>query len=120
MFVRRWDDTAKNRGDTCPVEDDEHDTLPMMSPSFGENTASQLQEGFGRDRHNSRYIQRMREMQDESTLVQDVIDGIEQRYRQKTNKTVSGPEGMTQRGSWSRTTAERVLRQRVEDRKNGY
>lgn len=120
VFVIRGDAIAKYLWDIGPVEDYEHDTSPMMSPSFGENTVSQLQEGFERDRHNSRYIQRMREMQDESTLVQDVIDGIEQRYRQKTNKTVSGPKGMTQRGGWSRTTAERVLRQRVEDRKNGY
>ncbi len=119
VFVIRDDAIAKFVMDIGPAEDYEDRIIPILLPCFGEHTVAEFQEEAVRNRHETKYMRRRDEMLAESTLVEDAIAIVEQRYLQKSNKTLVTPSGMTQRDGWSQATAERVLRDRVKERKNG-
>lgn len=119
VFVIRDDAIAKFMWDIGPVEDYEDKCTPILMPSFGENTVAELQAHAERNRHEDKYVRRRKEMQAESTLIQDAIVEVERRYLAKSNRTIVGPSVFIQRDGWSQATAERVLRDRVKERKNG-
>lgn len=119
VFVIRDDAIAKYLWDIGPVEDYEDLVTPILMPSFGENTVAELQAHAERNRHETKYMDRRREMMAESTLIEDAIAQVELRYLAKSNRTVIGPHLRVERGGWPDQTATRVLRDRVKERKNG-
>lgn len=120
VFVIRDDAIAKYLWDIGPVEDYEESVMPILMPSFGENTVAELQAHAERNRHETKYMRRRQEMMDESTLVEDAIAEVERRYLAKSNRTVIGPHVFAQRNGWPEQTATRVLRDRVKERRNGH
>jgi hypothetical protein len=119
VFVIRDDAIAKYMWDIGPVEDYENKVMPILMPSFGENTVAELQAHAEKNRHETKYMDRRREMMAESTLVQDAVDQVELRYKAKSNRTVIGPHFRAERNAWPEQTAVRALRDRVKERKNG-
>jgi hypothetical protein len=119
VFVIRDDAIAKYLWDIGPVQDYEDRVMPILMPSFGENTVAELQAHAEKNRHETKYMDRRREMMAESTLVRDAIDQVELRYLAKSNRTVVGPHHRVERNAWPEQTAVRVLRDRVKERKNG-
>jgi hypothetical protein len=119
VFVIRGDAIAKYMWDIGPVEDYEETVMPMLMPSFGENTVAELQAHAEKNRHETKYMDRRREMVADSTLVQDAIDQVELRHLAKGNRTVVGPHHRVERGGWPQQTAVRALKDRAKERKNG-
>ena len=120
VFVIRDDAIAKYLWDIGPVEDYEDTVMPILMPSFGENTVAELQAHAEKNRHETKYMDRRREMMAESTLVQDAVAEVERRYLAKSNRSIIGPHLRVQRGAWPDQTAVRALRDRVKERKNGH
>jgi hypothetical protein len=119
VFVIRGDAIAKYIWDIGPVEDYEDKVMPILMPSFGENTVAELQAHAEKNRHETKYMDRRREMIAESTLVEDAIAFVDRRYQAKSNRSVIGPYYRAERGGWPDGTAVRVLRDRAKERKNG-
>jgi hypothetical protein len=119
VFVIRGDAIAKYMWDIGPVEDYENAVMPILMPSFGENTVAELQAHAEKNRHETKYMDRRREMIAESTLVDDALAQVELRYLAKSNRTVMGPYFKAERGGWPEQTAVRALKDRAKERKNG-
>jgi hypothetical protein len=119
VFVIRDDAIAKWMWDIGPVEDYEDTVMPILMPSFGENTVAELQAHAEKNRHETKYMDRRREMMAESTLVEDAIAEVERRYLAKSNRSVIGPYRRVERNAWPEHAAQQVLKDRAKEWKNG-
>ena len=119
VFVIRGDALAKHEIDLGPAEEWEGVASPLLMPSFGDDTVAQLQEHAEVTRNESKYLQLIRQYQEESTLVEDSLAGLEQQLLAKRNTTTIGPHVFAQRGDYPGQFARRELRSRVKERTNG-
>lgn len=112
--VIRGDEKAeylKDMGDS----DDFELVTPIMIPSFGENTVGQILDKLERNREDTYWQTRAKEMQAESTLIEDHIRQWEQIHEVIQNRSVFGPGGHLQRNGYSKTTLERQLMARKRE-----
>ncbi len=88
---------------------------PLLMPSYGENKVAQLQEWAEKNRTDTYWDNRAREMKSESTLIADVLRQDEEKKLQIRNKTVIGPYRTVERNFHSQDIAKRELKQRRTD-----
>jgi hypothetical protein len=115
VFVVRGDAIAKFETDYGPASDFP-DFTESIYPSFGENSVGQLQELAEMDRHSDKWAKRRREMQAESTLIQDILRQEEVLMEVRKNRSHFGPGTSVQRIDYP---SKEVWRQFKEKRKNG-
>ncbi|KKL55408.1 hypothetical protein LCGC14_2255690 [marine sediment metagenome] len=118
IFVIRGDAIAKHMIDLGPAEDWEDRAMPLIMPSFGENTVAQLQESAEQTRNEGKYIRYRTDLLANSTLIEDSLAGLEQQYLAKSNRTTIGPHVFAQRGSYPGQFARRELKERVNGHSN--
>ena len=118
IFVVRGDAIAKHMIDLGPAEDWEDRAVPLVMPSFGENTVAQLQESAERTRNEGKYMRYRADLLANSTLIEDSLAGLEQEYLVKSNRTIIGPHVFAQRGAYPGQFARRELR--AKERVNGH
>jgi hypothetical protein len=111
--VIRDDEKAEYIKDFGPAELFETVT-PMMMPSFGENTVAELQDYADKNRVDTYWQTRAKQIQSESTLIKDHIEQYEKIQAIIRNRTVSGPKGTTQRNGWDQTRTQRRARELKE------
>jgi len=112
VFVNRNDSIARWQKDYGPEELYER-VVPILIPSFGENTVAQLQELAEKNRHDTYWANRRDEMLAESTLIKDHMDLLEQETANLLNKTVLGPRVRVQRNANNRQSIQRYLKERI-------
>ena len=76
VFVLRGDAIAAHTTDYGPAEHFRK-VIPLMMPSFGDDTVAQLREHADRNRHDTYWHQRGKAQQRESTLIRDHIEQLE-------------------------------------------
>ena len=118
VFVIRGDAIAKHMIDLGPAEDWEERAMPLVMPSFGENTVAQLQESAERSRNEGKYMRYRAELLESSTLIEDSLAGLEQQYLAKSNRTIIGPHVFAQRGDYPGQFARRELKERINGNRN--
>lgn len=77
VFVIRGDTIAAHTTDYGPAEDF-GDVMPLMMPSFGDDTVAQLREHAEKNRYDRYWSERSKAMLAESTLISDHIAQVEQ------------------------------------------
>lgn len=112
--VIRGDEKAEYMTDLGPAEDFELVT-PIMVPSFGENKVGHVLELLERNRYDTYWQTRAKQMQAESTLIQDHIRQYEQIQEIIRNRSTFGPTVKVQRNGWDHhITERRVIERRKE------
>lgn len=104
--VIRGDEKAEYLKDMGPAHDFDLVT-PIMIPSFGENKVGHILELLERNRHDTYWQTRAREMQEANTLIPDMIRQAEQIHEVINNRTTFGAAGHFQRNGYSHITTER-------------
>lgn len=95
---RRWvqavhvlrDDAIAEYAEDLGAADSYKDIQPLLMPSAGENTVAQLREHAEKNRTDTYWAQRAKQMLAESTLIQDHIDQIDmvETYKKRNQRTV--------------------------------
>jgi hypothetical protein len=96
IFVIRSDSIARWQKDLGPEENYER-VMPLLMPSFGDDSVAQLQAFAEKNRQDDYWAKRRDEMLAASTLVQDHLDLLEQDLLLKANRSVFGPKVNVQR-----------------------
>ena len=117
VWVIRGDAIAQYRTD-LGAEEDFPDVVPLVMPSYGDDTVAQLQYYAEKNRHDHYWANRSKEMLAESTLIQDHLELLEKETLAVLNRTVMGPMVKVQRNAFSRATARRQLKERYNDKSN--
>lgn len=78
------------------------DVTPMMMPSFGENSVAELQDYADKNRQDTYWQTRAKQIQSESTIIADHIEQALKIEAVIHNRTVSGPGGTNQRNGYTR------------------
>ena len=89
VFVVRGDTIAAHTTDYGPAEDFAG-VIPLMMPSFGDDTVAQLREHAEKNRHDTYWQQRAKAQHAESTLIRDHIEQIDKmkEYARRNHRTV--------------------------------
>ena len=89
VFVVRGDTIAAHTTDYGPAENYAN-VIPLMMPSFGDDTVAQLREHAEKNRHDTYWQERAKAQRAESTLIHDHIDQIEmaRTYSKRNHRTV--------------------------------
>lgn len=119
VFVVRGDAIAKYQIDLGDAEHWEARALPQAIAGMGDDTVGELQEWAEHDRLEGKFMQYRKQLQEESTLVEDSLAGLEQEFLAKRNRTIIGPHVFSQRGDYPGQFARRELRSRQKERTNG-
>ncbi len=101
VYVIRGDAIAEYTLDFGPVSLYKR-VIPLIIPSFGENTVAQLQDHADKNRHDHHWYNRSREMLAGSTLIKDAVNILEQQREVLNNRTVIGPAITVQRNDTPR------------------
>ena len=106
VYVVRDDAIAEWTQDLGPAEDFAR-AQPLIMPSpDGCNTVGELQDLADKNRIDDYWAKRADEMLAESTLIEDVVRGIEQKARIIANRSTFGPAGNHQRNGFPRNAAQ--------------
>lgn len=116
VFVVRGDAIAKHETDLGPAENFESVIVPMAIIGFGDDTVGECMEAAVRNRADFYWRNRAREMQEQSTLMRDIVRQREMIHEAIHNRTISGPYQTTQRNGYSRVTTQRQLIEKKRER----
>lgn len=88
VFVIRGDAVASHTRDFGPAADFAN-VIPLMMPSFGDDTVAQLREHAEKNRHDTYWQERAKGQQAGSTLIRDHIDQIDmtRAYLRRNHRT---------------------------------
>ncbi len=99
-FVVRGDTIAKFLMDFGPAENFEM-TTPIFLPCKGNCSVAEMQAWAERNRHDTYWQTRAKEMLAESTLISDLIEQQEKILSVAANRTTIGPHQRVQRNGFS-------------------
>lgn len=117
VFVVRGDRIAKFETDFGPASDFP-DATGTIYASFGDDSVGQLQELAERDRHSDKWARRRKEMQAESTLIQDILRQEEMMLEEKRNRSHFGPGVSVQRIDFPREAVQQKQKERRINARN--
>ncbi len=112
IAVIRSDAKAWHHEDYGPAERWAH-VAPLMMPSFGDDSVAQLQEEADIHRASTFPAEHLAKVKGESTLMQDVVNQMEERSEDIHNRSVIGPHITKQRDEFSQARAQRILKERM-------
>lgn len=115
VFVVRGDTIAKWVKDYGHADLYE-DIQPIFLPADGEVSVDFLQAHAEKNRNDTYWANRAREMQAESTLFTDIIRQNETLRESVANRSTFGPHQVSQRNGYSLVTAERIVKKQRQDR----
>ena len=85
---------------------------PLLMPSFGENTVAEMQWWGEKNRHDTYWADRSKEMLAESTLIKDHINQLEETAMVRQNRSVLGPYQSTERTGYPRADEARRVKEK--------
>jgi len=112
IFVIRDDCIAKYQVDLGPESDFEK-VMPLVMPSYGDDTVGQLMAYADKNRQDHYWYNRRQEMLGESTLIEDHLRLLDNGTRQLFNQSVFGPAISVQRNRTNRQAMTRHLKERL-------
>ena len=116
VFVERGDAIACYEIDLGSEEQFEMVTpLHIISP-WGEDSVAECLDAADRNRIDTHWRKRAKEMQESSTLMRDIVEQREKISQVVKNRTVSGPFQTNQRNGWDHTALERQLMTQKRER----
>lgn len=115
VFVVRGDTIAKHITDFGPADDYE-DITPIFLPNEGTDSVAALQALAEKNRRDTYWQTRVKEMLAESTLISDLIEQEEKLHEIIRNRTSIGPVVTVQRNGYDHNVVTRQVSQQRMDR----
>lgn len=115
VFVVRGDTIAKYVTDLGPASNYE-DITPIFIPNEGTDSVGALQAMAERNRHDTYWQTRAKEMLAESTLISDLIEQEAKLHEVIRNRTSIGPAVTVQRNGYAHEETMRQFKQRRQER----
>ncbi len=112
VAVIRGDAKTWHHTDYGPPGQWEH-VAPLTMPSFGDDSVAQLEEEADRHRATTFPREHLEKVRAESTLMQDVVNQMEERSEDIHNRSIIGPHITKQRDEFSQERAQRILKERM-------
>jgi hypothetical protein len=116
VYVIRGDEIAVHETDFGAAENYEDLGIsPMIIPSFGENSVSEVQYLLDQNRHDNYWAKRSQELQEGSTLMRDIVSQIEEIEQVRRNVSIFGPVQTTQRNGYAAGLNYKTRKAKLEE-----